>query len=377
MQPKPGNLAPDTQRQAARKMPAGRGMAAVKPDWSEAESRMRDWWAGRRTDRAVAGVYAPKEGAPRKAPKQALPDKYTDFATLTDNFESQMESTFYGGEAFPAHWLYHGPVPISAYFGGTPEFRPDTVWYAPCHADWDAARNWSFDPGNRWWRMALDLTRRSLEHAQGRYLVSGCGIGALADVIANLWGVEALLMQAADEPAVIRDLLGRMLTPLLGMYDELYELARPYQEGYFDWMYMWAPGRVCSLQNDVSCMMSPGMFREIFLDEIRREAEHVDYAIYHLDGPGAIKHLDALLGIEALRVIQWQPGAGASMDPMDWLDLLRRIHAAGKKTYVICPPERVRDLLARVDRQAVYLRINCRDEKSAHACLAELDRIGG
>ena len=353
-------------------------MNDIKPDWDEAAARMRDWWAGRRTDRAVAAVSAPREGTSRRPAKDTLPDKYTDFDTLTYNFESELENTFYGGEAFPCHWLYHGPVPMSAYFGGEPEFRPDTVWYAPRYRDnWDAARTWAFDPGNRWWRMALDLTRRSLERAQGRYLVSGCGLGGLADVIANLWGVEPLLMRAADEPEVIRDLLGRMVAAFRTMYEELYEMARPRQEGYFDWLRTWAPGRVCTLQNDISCMVSPQMFRDVFLEEIRQETEHADYALYHLDGPGAIQHLDALLSLENLHAIQWTPGAGVSNDPMDWLDLFRRIQAGGKKAWISCPPERVRDLLSKIDRQAVYLRIRCDNEPAARACLAELDRIGG
>ena len=349
----------------------------IKPDWDEAVARMRNWWTGKPTDRAVAAVYAPKAGVVRRPSRDAVPGKYTDFETIAWNFEASLDSTFYGGEAFPCHWIYHGPVPMSAYFGGEPEFRPDTVWYAPRYDNWEAARTWAFDPGNRWWQMALDLTRRSLERARGRYLVSGCGLSGLADVIANLWGVEATLMQAAVEPETIVGLLQRMVAAFRKMHDDLYEMTRPYQDGSFDWRRTWAPGRMCSLQNDISCMVSPAMFREVFLDEIRQEARHVDHTIYHLDGPGAIQHLDALLEIEELHCVQWVPGAGASEDPMDWLPLLRRIQGKGRKVQVSCPPERVGALLSEIDRQAVYLSIYCRDEKSARACLAELDRIGG
>lgn len=349
----------------------------IKPDWGEAEARMRDWWAGKRTDRVVAAVYAPKAGTRRRPAREELPDKYTDLETMTYNFESVLEATFYGGEAFPCHWLYHGPVPMSAYFGCEPEFHQDTVWYRPRYDNWDAAKTWTFDPDNKWWQMALTLTRQSLERARGRYLVSGNGLCGLADVIAHLWGVEAMLVQTAVDPGTIVALLNRMVAAFRIMYDELYEITQRYQEGYFDCFCFWAPGRLCMLQNDTSCMVSPETFREVFLEEIRQEARHVDYPYYHLDGPGAIKHLDALLGIEELRLIQWTPGGGVSSDPMDWLELFQRIQSAGKKAYIYCPPERVRNLLSRIDRQAVYLYINCPDEKTAHDCLAELDRIGG
>lgn len=347
-----------------------------KPDWNEAVERMRNWWTGKRTDRVVASVYAPKAGTQKRPAKEALPDKWTDYETIAFNFESDLETTFYGGEAFPSLWVYHGPVPMSAYFGGKPEFLPNTVWYALCYDNWEAAKTWVFDPANPWWQMALRLTRQLLVRSRGRYLVSGCGVGGLADVIANLWGSESMLIQAAMEPEVITDLLSRMVAAFRTMYDELYEITSPYQEGYFDWLDLWAPGRICTLQNDLSCMVSPVMFRDIFIEEIRQEARHVDYACYHLDGPGAIQHLDALLSIAELRLIQWVPGAGASANPMDWLDLFRRIQAKGRKVLIDCPPGQVRNLLSKIDRQAVYLSIECRDENAAQTCLAELGRIG-
>jgi hypothetical protein len=347
-----------------------------KSDLAESCQRLTDWWAGKRVDRVVASVRAPRAGAVPVALRTAVPDKYTDLETVAWNCRATVEGTFWGGEAIPCHWVYLGPVPMSAYFGGEPEFRWDTVWYERVHAGWDAAASWRFDPANRWWQLTLDLTRRVLERANGEFLVSGCGLAGLADVIANLWGSEALLMRLAEAPGVVGDLLARMLPAYRTMYDELYELAAPRQAGYFDWLELWAPGRIVTLQNDMSCMVSPGMFRDLLLDEIRQEARHVDYALYHLDGPGAIRHLDALLSLAELDGIQWVPGAAESQDPLDWLDLVRRIQAGGKRVFLGCPAERVKAVLSQVDRTLLYLSVWCGDEQAARVCLADLERIG-
>ena len=56
---------------------------------------------------------------------------------------------------------------------------------------------------------------------------------------------------------------------------------------------------------------------------------HVDYTLYHLDGPGAVRHLPLLLRMERLNCIQWIQGA-CSPPPSQWVDLLRRIQAGGK-----------------------------------------------
>ena len=301
---------------------------------------------------------------------------YTDIETILSNLEHQLASTFFGGEAFPCHWVYHGPVPMSAYFGGTPQFREDTVWYDPEFGSWDKAETWSFDPDNQWWQMNLEITRASLEHSQGRYLISGCGLGGISDVIANLWGVEETLMAMAEKPEVFAFLRDRMVTCFQEMYDEVYGITASQQPGSFNWLQVWAPGRMTTLQSDISCMISPLMFEDLILQEIQDETEHVDYALYHLDGPDAIKHLDALLSVDTLNGIQWVSGAGASQNPLDWLDLLQRIQKAGKIIDVSCPPDLVKPLLNQIDRRLVILTIRCKDEEHVSSCLAELDRIG-
>lgn len=120
-------------------------------------------------------------------------------------------------------------------------------------------------------------------------------------------------------------------------------------------------------------MLSPAVFNDLFLEEIRRETQTVDHSIYHLDSPGAIKHLDALLTIADLDCIEWVPGAGASNDPLDWLDLIRKIQAAGKKVSLATPVNRIRPLLNAVSRGNVFLYIECPDEPSAWQALAELE----
>jgi hypothetical protein len=131
-----------------------------------------------------------------------------------------------------------------------------------------------------------------------------------------------------------------------------------------------------TMQCDLCCMISPDMFERFVLGELQQQARHVDHSLYHLDGPGAIKHLDAILGIDELHGIQWVPGAGASTDPMDWLDLIRRIQAAGKRIELGCAPDRVGELLNAIDRRGVILNVRCGDEPSARGLLAELERIG-
>jgi len=64
----------------------------------------------------------------------------------------------------------------------------------------------------------------------------------------------------------------------------------------------------------------------------------LDHNFYHLDGKGAIRHLDMLLSIKRLNGIQWIPGDGAP-PPEEWLPLLKRIRDGGKLCQLYVSPQ--------------------------------------
>ncbi len=92
----------------------------------------------------------------------------------------------------------------------------------------------------------------------------------------------------------------------------------------------WSRNRfICIGQNDYSCMISTPMFEEFCWEDNLECCAHVDHALYHLDGPGALRHLPLLLGLERLNCIQWIQGAGQPL-PSGWVPLLQRIQQSGK-----------------------------------------------
>ena len=112
----------------------------------------------------------------------------------------------------------------------------------------------------------------------------------------------------------------------------LYDLFRDEVGGSCYWA--WAPGRLSKLQCDFSAMISPDMFAEFMVPVLTEMTERISYTMYHWDGPGAIPHLDHLLSIPALDMIQWTPGAGVPpADDETWWPLYHRIVDGGKKLY--------------------------------------------
>ena len=68
------------------------------------------------------------------------------------------------------------------------------------------------------------------------------------------------------------------------VFETLYAIAHPASDGgCTNWFGMWAPGRFYPTHNDFSYMISPRMYREIFLPVLRRQTEYLDYSVYHTD----------------------------------------------------------------------------------------------
>ena len=127
------------------------------------------------------------------------------------------------------------------------------------------------------------------------------------------------------------------------------------------------------LQSDFSCMISGEMFAEFDLGRLRREAGLLGAAEYHLDGQDAVRHLEAVCGVEEISVIQWQPGARNG--PFSrWLDLLKRIQAKGVAVYVPCDTEDIKTYHRELDPSLVFYQCSAPTQQAADETLEWLVR---
>lgn len=359
-------------------------MSVYKPDWKEARQRMIDWWAGKKVDRAIALVSAPLDPPANPLRREFIndvPGKYIDEEIVFNNLEYGLERAFWGGEAFPRHYVYFGPMFGNAWLGCEPTFADKTTWYKPRYESIDdLADNFQFDRNNRWWLLTKEIIRRSTERSEGRYLTTLTGIGSIIDIVAGLIGESNCLIAMMETPEKVRTARDKIAVLGRETYEEICRITAEYRDGYIDWMKVWSDKPLRTNQCDLCVMISPDMFRDFVVDDLQSTYDYVDRAIYHLDGEEQIRHLDMLLAMEKIKVIQWVPSARANQpeyrDPMNWIDLFKRIQAAGKSVLISTPPERIRELLQKIDPGKVILTTSCPDRKTAEETLSTLDDIG-
>ena len=104
------------------------------------------------------------------------------------------------------------------------------------------------------------------------------------------------------------------------------------------------------------------------LPPLLEEIDAFEYPMYHLDGAGALSHLDTLLGIEELRAIQWVPGAGHE-EVAQWYDLIRRILAGGKSVEVFARPDAIDDLVKNVGTRGLLIATHVASQEEAERLL--------
>ena len=356
-------------------------MGAYKPDWLEAKQRMTDWWAGKKVDRTVASVTSPKKRESRPEWINASPDKYTDTETIFHNLEIRLNHTFWGGEAFPHHYVYFGPMftPL-IYYGAKPNFMEYTTWYEPCFKSLEDIAAYVPEPDkNEWWRMKVDIYEKTAERSKGAYMVTLGGVMAIIDALAGLYGNRELLYSMADEPENVIKARDAMLRHAGPTFDVFYDIAYECNGGgSMDGLGIWSPGKAITNQCDYSVMISPGMFDRFVFDDLNHVCKMHDYGIYHLDGEEEIRHLDSILNLDKMNLIQWVPSTRFEnsfyQDPLNWIGLFKRIQSAGCAVYIMTPHERVKALLNRIDRNLVYLSVDCPDEETVARVLKDLEK---
>jgi 5-methyltetrahydrofolate--homocysteine methyltransferase len=262
---------------------------------------------------------------------------------------------------------------MAAFLGGNVELREDTVWVSPSVDDWTEFEV-SFEE-NYWVEMSARLLERQAELADGRYVVAMPDLGDALTVFSLLRGTERLLMDLVEQPALMKEKIRDFTAAWQEAHAYFWSIYRRDLPGDCSWL-LWAPGKTYACQCDVSTMMSPAMFEEFVVPELGAYVDYLDWPAWHLDGPEEVKHLDALLAFEDIRVFQIVPAAGGAGPASEfWLEQMERIQSEGRRIYVGVPgPQEALTVLDRLEPEGVYL--NCPTFRTAEETRAFVDKVG-
>jgi hypothetical protein len=309
----------------------------LKPDFELSRKRYQAFWEREIVDRPPVCFRFPVEN-PRPLPEKKHVDeraRWLDIDYRAERSAAELENFKYLGDALPIAWPNMGPEIFSAWCGCGYEYGKSTTWTEPCIETWeDDGASARFDPDHPLFKATDAFTDRLLELSNGRFIVGLTDFHPGGDHIAALRDPAVLAMDLIEHPEEVKKKLISSSTEFLIAYEHFYEKLRAAEMPITSWAPLIHDGTFYIPSNDFSCMISPAMFQEFFLQGIIDECRYYERSIYHLDGPGALKHLDVLLDIPELDAVQWVPGAG-NEGFTRWIEVYRRIQAAGKGIQIL------------------------------------------
>jgi hypothetical protein len=179
--------------------------------------------------------------------------------------------------------------------------------------------------------------------AKDRYLIAAPEWGVIGDLLSAMRGTSELCIDIIRNSKKIEDAIDSIFPTWILAFRETYDVLLNADVGVCQWLKLWSNKPYVVYGCDFSSLIGVDHFKNHFLPDIARQAETLGRAIYHLDGPGAIRHLDTILEIPEIRAVQYSPPP-PDFSARPWIDRYKRIQDSGRSVLIFCPPEEVLSL---------------------------------
>ncbi|HHT53531.1 MAG TPA: hypothetical protein GX011_01165 [Clostridiales bacterium] len=307
-------------------------MFRLKPDYEMSKARYAAFWERGIVDRPPINIVLPVE-KPKKLPEKSYAsheERWLDIEFRTERMAAQLANREYLADALPVAWPNMGPEIYSAWCGCGYFFGETTAWSRPCIDDWERDAGCAvFCADHPLFIKTLEFTKLLLEYGRGNFIVGLTDFHSGGDHLAALRDPERLALDLIDRPDEVKAKLKSSQQEYFAVYDVFYNMLHKAGMPITSWTALVHDGKFYIPSNDFSCMISREMFEEFFLPGIAEECRFYERSIYHLDGPGALRHLDSILQINELDAVQWVPGAG-NEGYARWVWVYQKIQRAGK-----------------------------------------------
>ncbi|MFH1084520.1 MAG: hypothetical protein V1772_01980 [Chloroflexota bacterium] len=352
-------------------------MFAFKPDYELTRQRIEAFWERDVLDRPVVqfGLSKPPEDCvPLPVSRHATPaERWLDVDYQTQLALASLTNREFLGDNLPVAFPNLGPEVFSALYGCPIHFGDyGTSWTDPILHDWAEADALRLDWDSPYLAKLHAMTDALLEIGRGKFITGMTDWHPGGDAIAALRDPQNLALDMITNVEDVKALLARLEGDYFRLYDVFYGKLRAAGQPITTWTPLVAEGRYYVPSNDFSIMVSPRMFEEVFLPGLANECRFLERSIYHLDGPGALRHLDALLAIPELDALQWVFGAG-NEGYERWIWVYQRAQAAGKGIQVICEYDELDAIMDTLDPRGLFLSMS--GVPSREAALEMLTRL--
>ena len=289
--------------------------------------------------------------------------RWFDVEFQVNLFERSLEGRTFHGETFPIYWPNLGPNVYAAFYGAELEFGEVTSWSEPVVRDWDELDSLRLDRDNVYFLKIEELTRHALERCQGRYLVGYTDLHPGIDCASAWRGMDQLCVDMVDSPEQVQALAQVAIADFEKVYGHFDDMLKAHRQPSSSWMGIPSFGRMHIPSCDFAALISPHHFKEFTLPILEREVQGMTHNVFHLDGKGVARHLDAILSVPEVHAIQWVQGMGDDLPIMQWVPFIKEIQTRGVPVIVDLSQEELEGFMAAMDPEGLFLWVATETEE--------------
>ena len=298
---------------------------SAKSNEREARERLRAFWARSSLGRpalsvpvANPAVREEKWPGPELTPKQR--DLLPEWHAWQHGAWNQPEILL--AETMPAHHVAWGSflTTLACFAGGDYEYH-DSAWIQEIPDLWQRPLP-RFDPNSPLARTLDACYDAAKTAAAGRGFVTPPLMMDGLSTLAMFRSAERLCMDMVDRPDTVKAWSAALNTLYIDIYEHYYQRL-----GFRESLCFFGPmaeGRSEGVQCDFAVTLSPAMYEEFVLPDLRRVTDYFDFSLYHLDGTCQMRFIDLLRRCPKLTGIQWNPETTAR-NPLEWFDAFGEI----------------------------------------------------
>jgi hypothetical protein len=336
-------------------------MFEFKPDFPETLQRMEAFWQRELTDRPVVQFILSKP-TEKRVP---LPvSHHADAASRWLDTQYQVELALanlsnqeFLGDTLPIAWPNLGPEVFSAMYGCPLHFGDyGTSWTDPNLFDWNQVDQIKMDWNSPYLLKLHEMTDALLEAGKEKFITGMTDWHPGADCLAAFRDPQNLAMDMIEHTDEIKALLQRITEDYFQLYDSFYTKLRLAGQPITSWTTLASELKFYIPSNDFSIMISKAAYDDVFLQGIVQECQFYDRSIYHLDGPGALRHLDSILSIPELDALQWIPGVAVE-EYSRWVKVYQQAQSCGKGIQVNCRVSELELIMQTLNPRGLYLNL--------------------
>ena len=311
-------------------------MFKLKKNEAEARERILAFWQGKSMGRPALIAYAKnKDYTWQNWESGPMPRRQSDLIPSwhANDCRNRLNSNLYLAEAIPSVCMDYGRalVLLAVLVGGDYIYEGINPWIQPLEGVLDMKVP-AFDPQHSIVK-GLEACLDAIVEVVGDngFISTPTQIDPLT-TLSLLQLQSNLCISLLEEPEKVKAWTHDATTLFIDCYEHFYRYLAAL--GYTDtsaWLSVMSESRMEAVQCDFSVMLSPDMFNEFVVPDMKRITSYMDRSIWHHDGLVQFRFIEMIAALPKLKAIQWV--FTKREHPSEHINELKRLRELGLSVY--------------------------------------------